>query len=571
MANNNRKISNRAKKAIGWNKFWIILTILLAIVYIVWRIFFTYPHNKGTESWVFWVVLLLVEMFGLFEMVIHYYNMYDFEKSWVKKGVIPDTQLPAVDVLVPTLNEPEELLEKTLEACLKMEYPNPKKVHIYLCDDGERDSVKALADRMGVNYLGRTEHDNAKAGNLNYALAHSGSPLVAIFDADMMPHRDFLMETVPYFAENIRKMNKSKEKVVLAEGKNYTDDRNSGKGLVGFVQTPQSFYEPDLFQINLFQEDSIPNEQDYFYKVVQLSKNKSNSVIFGGSNAVLSRKALADIGGIVTGVLTEDFATGIELEKRGYQGIAINKELASGKTPDTFSGLIRQRKRWAKGCIQSGKKTHFLLSRQLTLIQKLNYLTAVTYWYTPVKRLVYYLAPVLFALFGLVVVECSLWQVLLFWLPMYLCSNVAMRRFSQGIRTTKWTDIYENTLFPFLLLPVVKETFIKSKNRFLVTKKEGGMQKTSRLYYMLPFIAGAVIAGYSIYRLIMLSVAEETPTYAVVLFWLLINMYYMIVSTLAVWGRRVTKKGEYSSPAELKRGFRMDVSLVAFVNHILYK
>ena len=366
-------------------------------------------------------------------------------------------------------------------------------------------------------------------------------------------------------------MNKSKEKVVLAEGKNYTDDRNSGKGLVGFVQTPQSFYEPDLFQINLFQEDSIPNEQDYFYKVVQLSKNKSNSVIFGGSNAVLSRKALADIGGIVTGVLTEDFATGIEIEKRGYQGIAINKELASGKTPDTFSGLIRQRKRWAKGCIQSGKKTHFLLSRQLTLIQKLNYLTAVTYWYTPVKRLVYYLAPVLFALFGLVVVECSLWQVLLFWLPMYLCSNVAMRRFSQGIRTTKWTDIYENTLFPFLLLPVVKETFIKSKNRFLVTKKEGGMQKTSRLYYMLPFIAGAVIAGYSIYRLIMLSVAEGTPTYAVVLFWFLINMYYMIVSTLAVWGRRVTKKGEYSSPAELKRGFRMDVSLVAFVNHILYR
>ena len=88
---------------------------------------------------------------------------------------------------------------------------------------------------------------------------------------------------------------------------------------------------------------------------------------------------------------------------------------------------------------------------------------------------------------------------------------------------------------------------------------------------MLPFIAGAVIAGYSIYRLIMLSVAEETPTYAVVLFWLLINMYYMIVSTLAVWGRRITKKGEYSSPAELKRGFRMDVSLVAFVNHILYR
>jgi cellulose synthase (UDP-forming) len=29
---------------------------------------------------------------------------------------------------------------------------------------------------------------------------------------------------------------------------------------VGLVQTPQSFYNPDLFQFNLYAENAIPNE-----------------------------------------------------------------------------------------------------------------------------------------------------------------------------------------------------------------------------------------------------------------------------------------------------------------------
>lgn len=81
----------------------------------------------------------------------------------------------------------------------------------------------------------------------------------------------------------------------------------------------------NLFQYNLYAADHIPNEQDYFYKVVQVAKNKSNSVIFGGSNAVLSRKALEETGGFVTGVVTEDFATGIEIEKKGYKALPFLK------------------------------------------------------------------------------------------------------------------------------------------------------------------------------------------------------------------------------------------------------
>ncbi len=52
---------------------------------------------------------------------------------------------------------------------------------------------------MGVNYITRTEREGAKAGNLNNAMQHTNSPLIATFDADMIPMHDFLIATVPYF------------------------------------------------------------------------------------------------------------------------------------------------------------------------------------------------------------------------------------------------------------------------------------------------------------------------------------------------------------------------------------
>lgn len=503
MSKKNRK--NLHKES---NKIWIIITLIFTFSYMLWRMFFTMPVNKGISSIIFWALLLIVELFGLVEMVVHFYNMYDYGGYHVQKKKMKRQEFPHVDVFIPSLDEPGELLEKTIAACKAMEYPDNRKIHIYLCDDGEREEMAALAKRMKVNYLARTEHSDAKAGNLNFALAHSDSPYIVIFDADMIPRSQFLMETIPYFTDK-----------------------------VGFVQTPQNYYRPDVFQYNLYCETQIPNEQDYFYKVVQISKNKSNSVVFGGSNAVLSRKALEHIGGIVTGVVTEDFATGIELQKEGYRGIALDTVLASGIPPATFSALIKQRRRWARGCIQSGGKTKFLKSKTLTFIQKINYFTAISYWYAPLKRLIYFFAPVLFAMFGVVVVECSLFQVLLFWLPMYLCSNICMKRFSQNIRTGKWTNVYEMCFFPYLLFPVLKESLGRRQKEFHVTNKHVSDEKSSSLRFMLPFLAGTGISIVSVIKLLEMSVREETFTYGVILFWLLLNLYYMIMAVYVSWGR----------------------------------
>ncbi|SFB29834.1 cellulose synthase (UDP-forming) [Acetitomaculum ruminis DSM 5522] len=511
---------NKKKYSSFWNRFWIVTTILLSIVYITWRIFYTFPYKKGMVSNVFWVILFIAEAIGLLEMAVHFYNMYDHEGAPGIKRQLKKYEYPEVDVLLPTINEDEKLLENTIEAIKNMDYPDKKKVHIYVCDDGNRQEILRLCERTGVNYLARKNNENAKAGNLNYAMSKSHSDYVAVFDADMMPRREFLLKTVPYFV---------------------TDRDN-----LGFIQTPQNFYEPDIFQRNLFLEEDIPNEQDYFYRVIQISKNKSNSVIFGGSNALFSRKALESIGGFVTGVLTEDFATGIEIEKAGFRGLALDEVLADGKTPQDMKSLVKQRKRWAGGCIQSGWKTNFLFTRKLSLKQKLNYFVSISYWYSSIKRLIYFLAPLMFALFGIVVVECSLPQVLMFWLPMYLSTIISMKRFSKGIRSTRWTDIYETTLFPFMLINVILESLGIRQRKFKVTDKERKVKNTSNTYYMIPFILMAAVDIAGIIRLLSLSARQETFTYVVILFWMFVNLYYVLMGLLVAWGRDLNCAKNYT-------------------------
>lgn len=56
-------------------------------------------------------------------------------------------------------------------------------------------------------------------------------------------------------------------------------------------------------------KDKIPFDQNFFYNVLQTEKEKINAVVYCGTNAVLSRKALDKIGGFATGTLTEDIAT----------------------------------------------------------------------------------------------------------------------------------------------------------------------------------------------------------------------------------------------------------------------
>lgn len=545
------------------NRGWLYFNIGWTIIYLIWRTRCTVPLEYGILSAIAGITLLVVEIIGMLEAFVHYFNMYKIENHEVPK--IPSEEFPDVDVFIATYNEPVDLLYKTVNGCVHMKYPDKKKVHIYLCDDGKRAEVRELAKQMGVGYLDREDHEGAKAGNLNHAMSVTNSPLIATFDADMIPKNNFLMVMVSYFVDQELKNRELEEK-----------DRIR----IGFIQSPQSFYNPDLFQFNLFSEGRIPNEQDYFYKDVQITRNKTNSVIYGGSNTLISREALNEVGGFYTESITEDFATGILIQKKGYKCFAINTVLASGLSPTSLQSLINQRVRWARGCIQTGRKMHLILSKDMKFAQKANYLASIWYWYASWKRLVYIMSPILFAAFGVMVVKCSLVEVLFFWLPMYISSNACLKMMSRNIRTTKWTNLYETVIFPFMLIPVLLESLGISMKKFKVTKK-GGNEDERSILHAVPHAILIVLSVIGIVNCIRWTFDTGRIDYFVILFWLFLNLYNLVMSLFFILGRKAVRNAERQSVSmdctvktayEEEKGKTVDISesgISVLLNHTM--
>lgn len=508
-------------------KLWFWLMTVTSVIYILWRLFFTLPLHAGIVSLIAGIALFAAEFISMLEAVIHYICMSKDKAP--EFPVIPESEYPHVDVLIATHSEEPELLFKTINGCKHMEYPDPAKVHIYLCDDNDRPEMAQLAQKMGVGYFGLSGNKLAKAGNLNNALSKTNSPLVVTFDADMIPRSNFLMETVPYF---------SLPEMILDHGewRKRTEEELDPDYKIGFVQTPQSFYNPDLFQFNFFAESNIPNEQDYFFKEVNVGRNSSNSAIYAGSNTLISRRALEEVGGIRTKTITEDFATGIDIQAKGYTCFAIDEVLASGLAPDDFPNLLKQRQRWGRGCVQTIRSTRFLFGK-LPFLSKLSYLSCLLYWWTFLRRIVYILSPILFTVFGVLVVRTSLWGILLIWLPSYLIYNHSLRLLSGKVRDQKWSNIVDTILCPYMILPILAETFGIRMRTFFVTSKEKTGTKSAKIIYAIPHLILLAASIVGIYFSIVRMMLYKNILGLVVLFWLCMNTYFLTMAVFFLLGR----------------------------------
>lgn len=508
-------------------KLWFWLMTVTSVIYILWRLFFTLPLHAGIVSLVAGIALFVAEFISMLEAVIHYICMSKDKAP--EFPVIPESEYPHVDVLIATHSEEPELLFKTINGCKHMEYPDPAKVHIYLCDDNDRPEMAQLAQKMGVGYFGLSGNKFAKAGNLNNALSKTNSPLVVTFDADMIPRSSFLMKTVPYFflPEMISEDGVWRKRIEEELDPDYK---------IGFVQTPQSFYNPDLFQFNFFAESNIPNEQDYFFKEVNVGRNSSNSAIYAGSNTLISRRALEEVGGIRTKTITEDFATGIDIQAKGYTCFAIDEVLASGLAPDDFPNLLKQRQRWGRGCVQTIRSTRFLFGK-LPFLSKLSYLSCLLYWWTFLRRIVYILSPILFTVFGVLVVRTSLWGILLIWLPSYLIYNHSLRLLSGKVRDQKWSNIVDTILCPYMILPILAETFGIRMRTFVVTSKEKTGTRSAKIIYAIPHLILLAASIVGIYFSIVRMMLYKNILGLVVLFWLCMNTYFLTMAVFFLLGR----------------------------------
>ncbi len=511
---------------------WTWLAIISIGIYIGWRILFTIPRHQsyGWLAAICGICLAVAESVSMLEGAEHFLNLR--KKKTPDMPVVPLEWYPHVDILIATHNEDTDLLYKTVNGCRHMSYPDPQKVHIYLCDDTARAEVGKLAKQMGVGYLPLSENKHAKAGNLNNALSKTTSPYIATFDADMIPTHDFLMEMIPYvFLPRMKQL----EDGTWAER---SEEEMNPKYKIGFIQAPQSFYNPDLFQFNFFSEQRIPNEQDFFFREINVGRNRANAPIYAGSNTIISREALEEVGGIATGTITEDFQTGINIQKKGYTCYAVDKALAHGLAATDIDSLIKQRIRWGRGCVASLRQVNLLFTPHLSLNTKLSYISCWIYWWTFFRRFIFIASPIFFALFGIPSVICGLGELLLIWAPSYLLYNHALKVTSGKLRTQQWSNIVDTAIFPYMILPILLETLLISEKKFHVTSKARSTEKRSDLLLAVPH--ALLLAADFIALAMTLILAVRTYSYGsvIIIFWLATNGLSLLMAIFFMSGRQ---------------------------------
>ncbi|MFS0917769.1 glycosyltransferase family 2 protein [Brevibacillus sp. 179-C 1.1 NHS] len=516
-----------------------VVTMILMSIYLLWRMFFTLPLDQGFFNVLFGILLIVAETVTVLTSFELFIQKMQKERTQLDFPTIPPEYYPDVDVFIATHNESVELLYKTVNACTFMDYPDKQKVHIYLCDDGGRPEVEELARQFGVGYLGFPGNTEAKSGNLNNALSKTSSPLIATFDADMIPQHTFLMKTVPYFL-----LSKFIEE--NGEWRLRREDELDEKFKLGLVQTPQSFYNPDLFQFNLYAEQEIPNEQDFFSREVNILRNASNAVAYTGSNTVISRKAMEEINGFPLKTITEDFETSIRLQQAGYITYATQEVQAAGLTTTTVPSMIKQRIRWARGIIQSLQNTRAIFSKKLPFWTRVTYLSSFLYWWSFFNRLIFILAPILFALFDFKIVNTSFWQILIFWLPSYFCYSMSMRYLSSNIRNQRWSQVIDTIFMPYLIMPVLLETLYIHERKFKVTnkKKTVGREWMTSLLYALPHIILLILSVAALLRYVDGKYGFALFYSSIIVFWLVYNMVALCYALFFMIGRRAYRETE---------------------------
>jgi cellulose synthase (UDP-forming) len=253
-------LSSRGRVAEGRGRrlaFRVVATanLIAGALYIGWR----YGASINTSALALGLLLVIAESYGFLDSILFALTMW----KPARRSSPPPLEEASVDVFITTYNESVDVVRLTAQAAVAIEW-SPLVVHIL--DDGSREEMRELASSLGCAYITRGEEwkgkdRHAKAGNVNNALSLTSGDFILILDADQIPDPRIVRQTIGYFAD---------------------------QGLA-LVQTPQSFY-------NLPPGDPFGSDAPLFYGPIMRGKDGWNAAFFCGSNALLRREALMQVG-----------------------------------------------------------------------------------------------------------------------------------------------------------------------------------------------------------------------------------------------------------------------------------
>ncbi|OHA84327.1 MAG: hypothetical protein A2408_03900 [Candidatus Yonathbacteria bacterium RIFOXYC1_FULL_52_10] len=487
------------------------------LVYAFWWLDFSH-----VGSWVLYGVLLAAEVYHIWQALGYLFTV------WGTKDIpVPEpTQYPPVDVFITVCGEPRAIVEETLRAALAMDYPS---FEVHLLNDGfvaKKDNwedIVELGAAYNVNVITRQTPGGAKAGNTNNALKYTSAPFFVLFDADHVPHVDFLQRTIGYM-----------------------DDPK-----MAIVQTPQYYANRD----ENFITRAAWEQQELFFGPICQGKARMNATFWCGTNALIRREALLSIGGVPEQSIAEDFLASLFIHQRGWKSTYVPEVLAHGLAPADLESYTLQQYRWARGSLDVLFRYNPLFLKGLEWRQRLQYLYSASFYLNGLVVLADALIPLFFLFFGTIPVQDTTGGFIIFFSPFIFFTLYLLMRSTRYTITFRAIQLTVAASFIFII--AFMGALIGKRAKFTVTSKEQ-RKEANFIYYALPNIAYVVLVVLSM----IVAVDRDGLTPAVVTnaSWAVFNIvfFWPYIHYAYPWhlvpGRmREYMRGAFSTPAPIGR------------------
>ena len=468
----------------------ILLNCFLAILYFNVLLF---AIQRG--STILFIILMIGEIFHLWQALSYCYTIW----SYKAKHDFNPSYFPNVDVFIPVTGEPVDIVEETVQAAMSMNYPN---FTVNILNDGFvakkenwRD-VEILAKKLNIKCITRQVAGGAKAGNLNNAMRETNSEFIAVFDADMVPHKDFLKKMMGYFID---------EKVA-------------------FVQSPQYYKNMDVNGIATGAWD----QQALFFGPILRGKDRLNSVFMCGTNMVLRRKTIDQVGGMCETNIAEDFLTSLFVHEKGWKSVYVSEVLSEGLAPEDFLSYYKQQFRWCRGSLEVIFKYNPLFRKGLSIAQKIQYLSSASYYLSGPITLMNALLPLIYLYLGQTPITSSTMLLATAFVP-YILINLYTLQASGNFTFTFKALSFSVSSF-WIQIKALIAVLTGQKTTFSVTSKTA--LKGNFLKLVIPHITYIIVAvggiGLAIYR-----VGSITPALLTNVSWAVFNIIIFIPFIMA--------------------------------------
>ncbi|MBV6644466.1 MAG: glycosyltransferase family 2 protein [Cyclobacteriaceae bacterium] len=282
---------------------------------------------------------LIISGYGLSLLVITIFSLGQVNLAWHymkanRKGEVDRPALkifPHVTVQLPIYNE-KYVVERLLEAIASFDYPKDK-LEIQILDDSTDETVDIISkkvqelkrDGLDIQHIQRDIRVGFKAGALQYGLECSKGEFLAIFDADFLPEKDFLLATLPHFVSEH----------------------------TGMVQTKWGHINQDYSVLTKMQAFGL----NAHFTIEQKGRLAAGSFInFNGTGGVWRKSCIQDAGGWHHDTLTEDLDLSYRAQLKGWKFEYLEEVTSPAELPVVIPAIKSQQYRWNKGAAETARK-----------------------------------------------------------------------------------------------------------------------------------------------------------------------------------------------------------------------